>query len=464
MSVLKVTVPKVCEREQTYIIGVILGEFLGLSFEIEQGDVEHIEIICSTQASAHKLKLSASFFHQAEQYWRETESLPSLPLKYWKPADDGINANLLKPEVPVLFGSAGLVKTDSEWRLNLDVFGSAFFMLSRYEELLATEYDEHNRFSATNSIAFKADFLDRPIINEYVEILWQCLSSMWPQLTRKERKFRKLVSCDVDHPFDHATKSLKRTVLRVGARLIRDKNPKLAIYDGLNYLFKKLGSDRFDEYRNNIDWIMKVNDKVGNKVSFYFIPIQTDKSKEDCNDIREPQIAKLLKHIVEKGHEVGFHPGYKTYDMAENFGLSADALKQALEQNKIAFEGIGGRQHYLMYDIAQTPALWERNGFSYDSTLGYSDKAGFRCGVCYEYPMYDLVERKSLKLRQRPLITMDCTIVSEGYEGLGFTDAAKDRFNYFKSTCEQFDGDYALLWHNSYFHNTKAKKLYESFI
>ena len=60
-------------------------------------------------------------------------------------------------------------------------------MLSRYEELIVLDRDSHNRFAAESSIAFKAGFLDRPIINEYLEILKWCLNQLWADLEFKEK-------------------------------------------------------------------------------------------------------------------------------------------------------------------------------------------------------------------------------------------------------------------------------------
>ncbi|MBE0471668.1 MAG: polysaccharide deacetylase family protein [Methyloprofundus sp.] len=462
---LTIKIPNLCQSEQRYALDILLGEFLGLVFEVETYAGDVIEItrpgdFDDGASSSAKLTLDASFFHQAHQAWLKPESMPVLPLATWTPADDGINANLVEPSVPVLFGQPGLVKNGEHLHLNLDILGSAFFMLSRYEELITKDRDNHDRFPATASVAYKVGFLDRPIVNEYLEILWQCLHQLWPDLKRKEREFRKLISCDVDHPFDLVGYSLKRTILRVGARLIRDKNPKLAIFDGLNYVFKKFGSDTFDEYRNNIDWMMKVNDKAGNKVAFYFIPLQTDKNREDPNDIRSEKISTLLKHIVDSGHEIGIHPGYKTYKFPNNFKESAKILKEACKNKGIDTSNLGGRQHYLRYDVSQTPQLWRDNGFPYDSSLGYADKAGFRCGVCYEYTMYDLMSRQKLQHKQRPLIVMECTIIGQAYEGLGYSQSSMQRFGYFKGICQKFNGDYALLWHNSYLTFKCAKSHY----
>jgi len=466
VKVLLVKIPNNSQEELKYSLNILLGEFLGLAFEVEAYNGDVIEITrpgdSGESSNLAKLTLDASFFHKTHQAWLKSESMPVLPLETWSPSDDGIQVNLVESIVPVLYGRPGLVKNDSHLHLNIDIFGGAFFMLSRYEELIIPDRDKHDRFPSWASTAYKANFLDRPIVNEYLEILWFCMQALWPDLIRKKREFRNLISCDVDHPFDLVGHSLKKTILRVGARLIRDKNPKLALFDSLNYIFKKFDSDRFDEYRNNIDWIMKVNSVMGNKVAFYFIPIQTNASKEDLNDVRSPKISKLLKNIVDSGHEIGFHPGYDTYKFPENFKKSANALKEAFKKERIEFSNIGGRQHYLRYNIETTPQLWEGNGLTYDTSLSFADKAGFRTGVCYEYTMFNLVARRKMKLKQRPLIVMECSIIASGYEGLGYSVEAIKRFEYFTNTCRMFKGNFTLLWHNSYFISKISKSFYLS--
>lgn len=451
-------IPKFCLEEQRYILDIVFGEFFGLNFEVcEYGEL-NIKITHSSCDSL--LSVNADFFQKAAKNWLLPQSMPVLPLMDWTPENDDIHSSLVHQSIPVLYGQPGLVKNQNSWHLNIDIFGSAFFMLSRYEELISKGRDDHDRFPSWASIAHNGGFLDRPIVNEYIEILWSCMHDLWPELARKKRKFRKLVSCDVDHPFDLAGYSFKKTVLRVGARLLRDRNLKLAFYDGANYVFKWFGSDRFDEYRNNIDWMMEVNSAISNTVAFYFIPIQTNSLKEEANDVRSNKLAKLVKHIMDAGHEVGLHPGYDTYKHPENFKKSANALKEVFENDKLDFVNIGGRQHYLRYDAATTPQMWEENDLSYDSSLVFADRAGFRCGICYEYSMYDLVHRHKMRLKQRPLIVMDCSIISQAYEGLGFSQQSSDRIEYFKNVCKTFNGDFTLLWHNSYFVQLGSKNSY----
>lgn len=464
-KLLIISIPNVCINEQAYVLDILFKEIMGLKFEIQIHAGNNIEITRnSLSENSSKLTLDASFFHKAHKDWLKPCSMPVLPLATWTPENDGINPNLVKPFIPIIYGKPGLIKKENNTHLNLDIFGSTFFMLSRYEELITPDRDEHNRFPGAASTACKGNFLERPIVNEYIEILIYCIKEIWPDIIFKKRTYKKFISCDVDHPFDLAGYSFKKTILRVGARIVRDKNIKLATYDLLNYFFKKFGSDIYDQYHKNIEWMMKVNNYYNNKVTFNFIPIQTDLDKEDANDIRSKKISSLLKDIIDNGHEIGFHPGYNTFDHPNNFKHSANAFIEACNNMNIDTLKLGGRQHYLRYQINKTPQLWQENRFSYDSSLGFADMAGFRCGICYEYSMYSFVNRKQMQLKQRPLIVMDCTIIEDIYEGLGFSQQAIERFEYFKNICQQFNGDYVFLWHNSYFNNKKSAMFYESFI
>lgn len=56
------------------------------------------------------------------------------------------------------------------------------------------------------------------------------------------------------------------------------------------------------------------------------------------------------------------------------------------------------------------------------------------------------------------------TNISKDYEDLGSNQVSMQRFEYFKGVCQQFNGDYALLWHNSYFQNNKSKRHYDECI
>lgn len=446
--------------ELIYSLDIILNEFLGLNYKFEEDNSLNLLEITSPQNDS-TFTLNTDFFSTFEKHKLQLKSLPKQPLMQWDPLESGIKVNLVEKLIPIIYGKPGLEKKQEKYHhLNVDIFGSAFFMLSRYEELIINIRDKHNRFPAYASVSYQENFLSRPIINEYVEIFWSCISALFPTLQRKKRIFRKLISCDVDHPIDKAAGSLKKIIRRVGANILRDKNIKLASLNILNYLSAKVDLNIFDEYKKNINWIIRVNNLKGNIITFNFIPIQTSKIFEDNNDIESDRIKLIIREIITSGHKVGIHPGYETCDNSEKFKLSVTKFRNSLLYLNIHQSTIGGRQHYLKYNISITPRLWDESNINYDSSLAYAEIAGFRAGCCYEYTMYDLIERKKMSLKQRPLIVMDCTVISKSYEALGFTEKAMRRFKYFENICRKFNGDYTLLWHNSFFENTKSKRFY----
>ncbi len=459
----KVKISDLCPSEQKYILDVLLGEFLGISFEVEIHDDIFTEI--TLPGKPGKLTLDSSFFSQTKDCWLNKSSLPDLPLKIWKPSDNMIEPNLVKHEIPVLFGQPGLQKKDNQIHINLDIFGSAFFMLSRYEEFVKTDRDNHSRFPATASIAHKEGFLDRPIINEYLEILCCCLSEVWPKTSYKKRNRNNFITCDVDWPFEPALYSFVHCLKKIARSLIKEKNFKKALDTGVTFFAKRLGLTVEDNYRNAISWMMDVNEKAGNQIAFYFITHNTSSLDTlDDKDFDTLRMRSLLNEISSRGHEIGIHPGYETFRNLKTLEKTVVNLKTILKEENIGQKVIGGRQHFLRWDVKHTPYIWDKMGIDYDTSLSFADKPGFRCGVCYEFSMYDLENRRKLLLKQKPLIVMECSIIASRYEGMGYSEDSLKRFMYFKEVTRKFNGTFTLLWHNSHFENEQDKYFYESLI
>ena len=89
-------------------------------------------------------------------------------------------------------------------------------------------------------------------------------------------------------------------------------------------------------------------------------------------------------------------------DAYECILTAANKVWQQLDNPGIQQAQLGGRQHYLRWKTPDTAIAWDAAGLDYDSTLAFADRGGFRCGVCYEFPMYDLKNRRPLNLLQRP--------------------------------------------------------------
>jgi hypothetical protein len=86
--------------------------------------------------------------------------------------------------LPVLYGphvadDRPLAEVDDGGvRLNVDVFGSAFAMLTRYEEAIPGERDAYGRYPAAAALAVRENFLRTPIVDAYVELLRAALQRL----------------------------------------------------------------------------------------------------------------------------------------------------------------------------------------------------------------------------------------------------------------------------------------------
>ena len=167
-----------------------------------------------------------------------------------------------------------------------------------------------------------------------------------------------------------------------------------------------------------------------------------------------------MRIIHQRGHEIGLHPSYNTYLDPGAIASEAARLRAICGEEKIHQPGWGGRMHFLRWRVGVTLQGWERAGMTYDSTLGYADLPGFRCGTCREYQAYDPILERSLDVRIRPLVAMECTIMASRYMGLGTGRSAFKKFLQLRRACEAVDGEFTLLWHNTELETPAQRSLY----
>ena len=60
-------------------------------------------------------------------------------------------------------------------------------MLSRYEEALSNVRDSHDRFSFRGSMVEKCSLIERPIVNEYLELLVHFMEMSGHKIIRKRK-------------------------------------------------------------------------------------------------------------------------------------------------------------------------------------------------------------------------------------------------------------------------------------
>jgi peptidoglycan/xylan/chitin deacetylase (PgdA/CDA1 family) len=362
MPGLKVVPPAGRTAERTYVARVVLGEWLGLAYEL----------------------------HEAR------------PAEQWEFQLDG-----------------------SSVAIDDTLFRDVFEHLTRAEELEIAERDEHGRFPAHAS---RSD-LESPVADLHTEAIWDALRETWPRLERRRHEFRVVPSHDVDYPF---------ASLRLRAPALKRGEWRAA-----------LPQDPFDTF----DLLMDASERRGLRAAFYFLADGSIYSLDD------PRIRRLLRRVHDRGHEIGLHGGYGTFRDAAQLKRELDALERTCAAEAIEQDVWGGRQHFLRWQNPTTWRVYEEVGLAYDTSLGFSARPGFRAGTCREYPVFDLEQRRELRLRERPLVLMDTPTLDR----LGLPDeelvALIERL---RRECTRFGGNFTVLWHNNWLVTGRQRRLLEA--
>jgi hypothetical protein len=456
---LVVEAPGSYEPERRYILDVMLGDRLGFDWRLRFGERSDVRIAPAGETSRHVLVPDVLFATPPTE-WLTPAALPGRPLA-WREASEGRASG---QRLPVLYGGQAptelVVPRPDSVELTVDVFGGAFFMLSRYEEIAVPARDRYGRFAATSSIANAEGFLGLPIVDAYVEVLWSALHRLWPGLERQARHFRIALSHDVDQPLASAGRSAPALVRQLGADALMRRDAGLAARRVRSWAGLRRGDHRLDPY-NTFDFLMDVSERHEIVGAFYFLATEQPTALDGPYTLDNPWIESLVRRIHERGHEIGLHPSFHTHLDAGRTEAEFLRLRRAAKRQGVTQERWGGRQHYLRWENPVTWANWEAAGLDYDSTLGYADRIGFRAGTCHEFPTFHLLERRPLRLRERPLHVMDGTLFE--YMKLS-PDEAFENVLAVARECRRYGGTLSLLWHNSSLPTTRQKRWYETLV
>lgn len=366
-------------------------------------------------------------------------SIPRNPLPVLN--NEITNEVCVNPNLPVLFfsdrtGNPLLSFTGSKIICRIDLIASIFFMLSRIEEKIIPDRDSMNRFPVYESIAYKNNFLNRPIVNEYLELFDQLIKKIQPRRKRIINAYKIIPSHDIDYVYKWQN-YLQHAKWRIGD-VLRGENPKKNLNEFLRINLTKTGlnTDPYDTY----DWLMDVSESRGLKSTFFFMS-GGNTTHDNKYEIDSPNVRKILQKIIGRGHEIGLHGSYNSYDNPEMLFQEKKRLEQTIDQ---PVKGI--RQHFLRFSVPETWAIHEQSGLEYDNTLVYPEQVGFRCGICNPYPVYDVIRRKQLNLRELPLIVMDGSL--KDYQELNPAEGF-EKVRELCSIVKKYHGIFSILWHNT---------------
>jgi hypothetical protein len=341
-------------------------------------------------------------------------------------------------ELPVLF-------QQKDGNLFFDIFSAVFWFISRYEEYQEYIPDNHNRFPASQSFAYKNKLLTTPIVDVWVQHFKQKLEQKYTDIELKRTKFSALTTIDVDSPWCYKNKGF----LRNAGGMFRDllKGQINEVFFRVKVLLNIIPDPWY-----NFDWIAHLHKNTTTNLMFFihvgeygtFDKTVKSTSKSFCNFINN----------VSLNSSIGLHPSYNAASNKKVFQTELTRLSKLS-----GMEITANRQHYLVFKVATYyPQLIEM-GINEDYSMGFADMPGFRAGTSNPFYFFDLHKNQETKLLIHPFAVMDRTLNT--YQGQSVEDAL-ETLKLIVENVKKVHGTFVSLWHNESLSNTFEWKGWQS--
>lgn len=316
--------------------------------------------------------------------------------------------------------------------LSFDVFAASFYFLSRYEEYLPFEADEHGRYPAEQSLQHKLNLLKTPVIDGWAIILKNLLLKKYPDLFFGKRKFKFIPTIDVDRAYHFKSSGLVKNTARILKAAVNLNTEKI-----VNIIKTGLGQpDPFDTY----DYLNKIHEKHKLKPIFFFLLANQGHEEFDQNIDTEDEAIRTLISGVSKGAQIGIHPSYASNIQTKKITEEILALEEIIDKKVDS-----SRQHFLRLHLPRTYLKLIKAGINHDYSMGYASQIGFRAGTCTSFFWYDLQLEKQSHLKIHPFAVMEVTL----QQYLKLTpEKAMQQIDEMLNNVKIVNGTFTSLWHN----------------
>ena len=341
--------------------------------------------------------------------------------------------------------------TNTKSAIPFDIFAASFYLITRYEEYLPHVKDVHGRYAATQSLAFKYRFLEKPVVDIWAYKLLKILQEKFPNYTYKKRTYKFISTIDIDNAFAYKHKSLIRSVGGFFTDLIHLKLSE--VWSRLIVLLN-LKNDPFDTFPK----LLRLKKDMNVHTIFFFL-IGNYTSFDTNVSASKKKFRLLIKDIVDYA-SVGLHPSYYS---------SQDAVMIKKEKDRL--EDITNmpvqrtRQHYLRFNLPETYQILIDLEIEEDYSMGYASHVGFRASTCTPFYFYDLDFEIQTPLKIFPFALMDTTL--NDYMKLT-PKQSLGKIKELKDAVKAVNGTFITLFHNEslsdYLRWKGWKRLYESML
>lgn len=346
-------------------------------------------------------------------------------------------------ETPILFGDSKVEHIDGHIICYADIVASSYYLITRYEELVIKERDIHGRFPSYASILSKLDYMCKPLVDEYSNMLKSFFREIGIEIKSKKGITQVNLTHDVDIIWEY--RNLYRCLREILRRIVRrEKHISRPLRDFFNY-----ESGEIFTFPMMIELDNKIKKYYPNSSDAIYFLMSALRSENDFGYIEKGErVKKFAQYLLEEGNKIGIHSGYAVAE--SNIGLAEEMNRlENILNRKITMH----RNHYLRTISSESFEWLIENGIEDDYTMGFADSVGFRLGTSRTVKWINPRTMNLTHLRLHPLTIMDVTLDDESYMNLSYEDSISVTEEILK-TIYEYGGEANILFHNTSFRNS----------
>lgn len=310
-----------------------------------------------------------------------------------------------------------------------DIIYNTFFFISRAEELINSQRDEHGRFLAKYSILGQNNRLMIPTVDEYARMLMKLLDLPLPTPS-----FSQIY---LTHDID--TIAHYRHVRGAIGGILRGQWQKVLAS------LKDIHNDPAFTF----SWLISQDKQVHDAKCIYFAKDTRGKGYDYPQYQLSGKDFETAEQLIENsGANIGLHSSYYGFSetlttvLTHNIKINTPEKIQAGQ-----FLPIYHRSHYLRCSIDEMQLLTQF-GQVEDFTMMFPDQVGFRLQTTRAVRWINPKTMQLTPLILHPLTIMDCTLSNDNYMNLNEDEAYFECQRIFEKI-HQNAGEVIILWHNT---------------
>lgn len=397
-----------------YIGDFILKEITSLSFRITD-DKEIFKIYEGSKINYSSTRITDN------ECWIKPQGL--------------LRENSIKEQTIACFewnDSKAFFKTEGDFPF--DIFAASFYLLSRYEEYLPHEKDMYGRYAHENSLAFRENFLNIPVINQWLQLLKKVLKQHFPSFTAKDSSFKFQPTYDIDEAFSYKHKGFLRNAGGAVKDLLKGNWGKVA-------LRPKVLSNKIQDTYDSYEWMDELHQQYNLKPNYFFL-VQEKNGKYDKNILPTSNAMQLLIKQHSEKYLLGVHPSWQSGDEHNLLGKEIKALEEITGKAVTI-----SRQHFIRFILPDTFRRLVEAGIKDDYSMGYGSINGFRASVASPFYWYDLAKEEQTDLLLHPFCYMEA---NSFYEQKYSSQEALEEMLHYLNEVKKVNGTLITLWHNTF--------------